>query len=346
MKILYSIPFSGSGGSEQQLLNTLQQASHSHSADIHVITSPFKGPLFSEYEKYATVHEAAFDHNFDLHEKGIELIKEIKPQLLHIQRPGGEGFPQYISNCIFDIPIVLTTLCDRDEGAIPWADAHIVPSNFSKSLQTGTHSIEVVPHSVASKTNVRPSSSLVNTLASIKRSYSTIVVRVGTLDSVKLPHINIEVAKRFPHIAFIIGGRDIYNFSNNFAQFTPPKNVFFLYDLSEEDKWYVLNQSDICLYPTTKEAQGLAMIEPMMAGCPVISIDDSVNRETVEENGYGVICNPTLDEITATLEHMLKHKSSMFNINQEKERVIRFYHPKQQWVKMAKIYRRVLYVNP
>jgi len=152
--ILYIIGFSGWGGSEQQLCNVLEVLSKKLEYRTIVITDHVKGPLFQRYEKFSDLvwQTRMSNPNFRIEdEAGLRnIVRGNDVDLIHLQRPGGEGVPIDLFPYIGDIPICLTTLCDRDEGDIErWVDAHVLPSKFSYDLQTKLHSEAcIICHSV------------------------------------------------------------------------------------------------------------------------------------------------------------------------------------------------------
>ena len=352
MRITYIIPFSGYGGSEQQFLNTLREAKK-EGHFVQVVTGRI-GQLWSSYKKWADeLHLVQMDSKFDFDPAfANNEIDRFNPDLIHVQRPGGEGLMMGLAYFIGEIPIFLTTLCDRDEGGLFWADVHILPSNYAQSLQSIPHlSRHVIPHSVRYQhvDKVVPDLMFKDKLIHLTRDKDLIFGRIGTLDTTKQPGEAIKIfhqiqqARPKYNMVFLLAGRNPYGWIEKNSHYFDHPDVHYLGELNEHEKWYFLHQLQFCLYPTTKEAQGLAMIEPMLCGVPVITYDDCANRETVKENGLGMVA-PTIDQVGratcfAIDWFQLEIKEE---IEKHAQRVRDFYSPEKQFKALEALYASVL----
>ena len=56
-----------------------------------------------------------------------------------------------------------------------------------------------------------------------------------------------------------------------------------------------LNDADCCIFPSIREGLGLAALEAMACGIPLIASDNRGTREYMQHNINGIVCNP-LDE--------------------------------------------------
>lgn len=300
MKILHFIPWSGYGGSEQQFANLLEELNTDDCKNYVnlIITGKKKGALINRYREFSdSILYLDYDQKFNYRpiDQVDKFYKKHQPDIVHVFRPGGEGLFTAPFILGWPTPVVVTTLCDRDEASIWWADAHIVPSNYVKSLQSEDHhNRHVVYHSVkppSKSKNVIWDSQRVRRIVSeaTQSSPRGVACRIGTLDRTKRVMDAVEAVRGLRERSLILGGRNIYGWYETNKE-RLPENVYYVGEVSERDKWNILHESDVLLYPTTKEAFGIVFVEAMLSGLPIITYDDSANREIIGDD-FGYYCH-------------------------------------------------------
>jgi hypothetical protein len=304
MKVLYTIPWSGIGGSEVQFCSLLK--GNQGEIEPYIITSVFKNATFSVYEElsrevYTT--EIRADKGFSINTEEFDsIVRKVEPDIFHIYRPGGEGLAQYIVPYLGNNSVVLSTLCDRDEKNVNWADAHIIPSKYVDSLQSCNHHYRsIIPYSV--NPQFPESSNYSELVKSLRQKYKFIAFRVGTLDSTKRPLDAISAIRDIEDACLLLAGRDIYGYLRGYLEkFDLSSNVYYLGEISELDKWWLLRNTDVFLYPTTKEAYGVVFEEAKAAGLWIITYEDSANKEVVGEAGVCIpIAGKSMEECILSL---------------------------------------------
>ncbi len=100
-----------------------------------------------------------------------------------------------------------------------------------------------------------------------------------------------ELVMNFPNLIFLIMGRDegyVRNLKVKSERLGVRKNVKFLINVSEEDKYYGLEVSNIFVFPSQWEAFGIVLLEAMTRSNAIISTKTEGGNFFVTEgvNGY------------------------------------------------------------
>lgn len=96
--------------------------------------------------------------------------------------------------------------------------------------------------------------------------------------------------ERFRDIrAIIVGdGPEFHKLKVNSEQLKITDRIRFLSSVSEKEKWELLARSHIHVLPSVVEGFGLATIEALAAGTPVVNADIPINREILRSRESGV----------------------------------------------------------
>lgn len=100
-----------------------------------------------------------------------------------------------------------------------------------------------------------------------------------------------DLKKKFPQIKFFVVGPDagdLSRLSNLAKELSVSDRVIFTGEVSEEEKFRVLDKCSIFIFPSEWEAFGIATLEAMARGLPIISTKTEGGRFLVEDgvNGY------------------------------------------------------------
>ena len=75
-----------------------------------------------------------------------------------------------------------------------------------------------------------------------------------------------------------------------------------------KDLDFLLQGADIFLFPSVREGLGMAALEAMACGVPVIGADNRGTREYIRHGENGLLCPPRNAEDFATAIHILYEK--------------------------------------
>lgn len=84
--------------------------------------------------------------------------------------------------------------------------------------------------------------------------------------------------------------------------------VEFRHDISEQKDLYgLLKAAKVCIFPSSREGFGIAVLEALACGMPVIttSAPDNMAQHLVARSSRGVVCEPTVDALTNAVRAML-----------------------------------------
>lgn len=94
------------------------------------------------------------------------------------------------------------------------------------------------------------------------------------------------------------------NLENNF------KLLGYRTDIAE-----IYKASDICCFPSIREGLGLAAIEGMAAGLPVVAAENRGTRDFCENGINGILCNPfSSEEFAQAIKKLIEDKSLLTKI--------------------------------
>jgi glycosyltransferase involved in cell wall biosynthesis len=91
------------------------------------------------------------------------------------------------------------------------------------------------------------------------------------------------------------------------------ESVEFLHDVREQkDVYALLKASRVCVFPSEREGFGVAPVEAMACGIPVIttSAPDNLSQYVVARSGHGLICEPTVVEVAKAIRTVLGERGA------------------------------------
>lgn len=221
-------------------------------------------------------------------------IARLKPDLVHAGPPGGRDF-KYITEAARLVPVTQTVMCPRQVGNHKDVAGSVVISKFVLSLQKEKENVFQIDLPFdPSGYDIRfgkdhfglPEDKL-------------IIGSIGNRRKENLHFFNIARHYNNRNVHFVIKTDRRYRYLLGRSRITRLNRY-----LSEDEKMSLMNCLDIFLYPTSNEAYGLVFVEAMSRKVPVITYDDSANREVVDGGGLLAPLND-MEEMTRLLDALV-----------------------------------------
>ena len=128
-------------------------------------------------------------------------------------------------------------------------------------------------------------------------STGRIILTVGAVQNRKGQHLVIRTMERlarlFPKVVFVNVGSASSSFQleqlTSLADKVAPGRVFFLTNVSRQDLPQLINLADVCVQASQVESFGLAIVEEMSCGKPVIAFRNSSMPELIDSDEDGIL---------------------------------------------------------
>lgn len=298
--------------------------------EIHVVTnSAPQSPIF-ETEKGVFVHRVNSYENLTDFEDwvlqfNLAIVDYVKTQLLGNVRfdfihahDWLVGYAAILLRHQLNLPLVTTihaTEYGRNQGLftpqqqaihtienelVSLSDKVIVCSSYMKREVCSVHAIdeeriEVIPNGIdLSSLELKESHSFERALYA--RAEEKIVLFIGRLVKEKGVQVLLESAREvllaFPECKFIIAGRGpMYSELEGMAT-DLDSHVLFTGFVKNQEKNFLLEIADVCVFPSLYEPFGIVAIEAMGSGTPIVVSDVGGLAEIVEDGRTGLISAP------------------------------------------------------
>lgn len=203
-----------------------------------------------------------------------EYIKRLKPDIVHCC-PGGGSDLEYISKAARLVPVTQTVMCPREVSNYNDVAGSVVISKFVLSIQKRKERVVQIdlPLDTAGY-DIR-----------FDKGYFGLPkdkLIVGSFGNNRKENAHfLEIARYFKgDVHFVIRTDKRYGY------FFGRKRITVLKDrLTEDEKMSLMKCFDIFLYPTSNEAYGMVFLEAMSQKVPIITYDDSANKEVADGGG-------------------------------------------------------------
>ena len=179
---------------------------------------------------------------------------------------------------------------------------------------------------------------------------------IGAVDKIKGQDLLIKAAniivKKHPNTKFIIVGDLYHNGKSNLAyrdgllklikDFHLDTNVIFTG--SRNDINFLMNEIDLLVQPSEREALGTSMVEAMSCGKPVIGTDVDGIPEVIGNNEAGILLNPREPEAFAEAINLFIENPEEIRKRgaQGRERVLRLFNIYSNIKRIEALYREAL----
>jgi len=271
----------------------------------------------------------------------LESNTTFSPDVINAHVPLPDGYACLPASHRLDIPLVTTVhgasiqvnsenrLCRRQIRTVFQSSEEVV-FNSGVLLEKAKHHFEelnqakIVPNGVPlAKLDLASPASLPDSFSENRM----VVTSVGSLQSTKGQSDVFEALQNLPAESqpnyFLIGdGPQREELEQKATKLDSP--VHFTGNVPHEEVFSYLKSSDIMALPSTEEAFGIAYIEAMACGCPVIGCEGEGPSEFVEhaETGYLVPPNDS-KAITDILNNLLKHPMKVNQIGENASKYVR-----------------------
>lgn len=132
-----------------------------------------------------------------------------------------------------------------------------------------------------------------------------VVVWLGRFTPVKRPDLVVEVAKRLPHLIFVMAGDGELRES---VSSSAPQNVRIVGVQSAAEMWAI---ADLALLTSDSEGMPLSIIEAQMSGVPVVATNVGSVSEIVEDGVTGKLSRVDTDQIASSIVELVANPSRL-----------------------------------
>jgi len=137
---------------------------------------------------------------------------------------------------------------------------------------------------------------------------SIIVGWMARMTDVKNPFMFIEVARRFPHIVFVMAGSgDLIEQ----VQKQAPVNLKILGWVNPAIFWSAIN---LAISTSFNEGMPIALIEAQLAGIPVVTTDVGSTSEVIVDKVTGIIVENSIESFEKAIAYLLNSNSKRENM--------------------------------
>jgi len=117
-----------------------------------------------------------------------------------------------------------------------------------------------------------------------------------------------ELKKRGYKFRIKMTGRDKAGFIEKFKIQYPLDNVEYFSNISHEELITMLHQSDVFVFPSLCEGFAFSIVEAMATGLPVITTNNTIGADIIEEGEQGFVIEPAnLEVLISKMEYFILH---------------------------------------
>jgi glycosyltransferase involved in cell wall biosynthesis len=237
--------------------------------------------------------------------------------------------------------------------AIKNADAVIFVSKATQDdaerlIGIGRNLRRVVPLGVAACPLVPqddPASEIYLSEMGVERPY---LLFVGTLEPrkniIRIVHAFERVAESHPNLTLVLAGKfgwhtaDLAAAMENSLMRLRIRHLGFV---TEAEKWTLLRDCAMLVYPSLYEGFGLPVLEAMAAGAPVITSNLSSMPEVAGD--AAVLVDPTsVEEIASGVDHLLNNEATRHHLSERGLRIVENYTWQNTAAATFNVYRAVI----
>lgn len=167
-----------------------------------------------------------------------------------------------------------------------------------------------------------------------------VLLSVGELSNRKNHEVVIQAIEKLPNnIKYLICGTGELN--EYLQELVTKKNLDNRVTLLgyRTDVYDIMNISDIFVFPSKREGLGLAAIEAMASGLPLITSNINGINDYSQQGYTGYLCNPTdIDQFTEYIKVLSENENFRYDFSRNNVQLSKKYDLKNVDIKMSKIY--------
>lgn len=298
-------------------------------------------------------------------------IRELNLDIIHTQSPFWMGqIAKYIS-LKFRCPLIFTFHTKYDEYThyVPYLPQKILKEVVKKYITLFCNKCAAI---------VAPSTDIKNTLLKldIKKDIFVIPTGVNLLEIESIPPIDIKKRYNIPDNHFILtfagrlareknvhfllevfvkvlsymrnvhflivgGGPQEEEIKNKIVQLQLTENITCTGMVSKKEVIAHLKSSDIFIFSSLTETQGLVILEAQAVGLPVVALDADGVREVIHHDHDGFLLEHKVDNFVEKVLQLLKDDNERQIISNKAKENARNFSSKQQAERLIDVYRKM-----
>jgi len=322
-----------SGGVQNRAIN-MAEVFRKHGHDAKTVFLYKKRPTFPENDQVTCLHQQKISNPLSLIRVILKLfnyIRFMKPDAI----VGMSHYSSPIAAVLGKIAGVKTVIATQTNppyshsGLPNWLDiiagtvgfythnvaaSYAIENCFSNYPAQYKKSLMVIENGVKS---IKPSLSKDDARKSLGvASEVNVLINIGRLSRQKNQKFLINILKDIPDsILVIVGAGELHDELVNYAQLLNLQNrVLMLGELPASEIPNLLRAADVFLFPSLYEAFGLAVVEAMAAGVPIVCSDDKALKEVVGE--AGLITPLSNEQWVSNIQYLLCNPAHSFQLSQ------------------------------
>ncbi len=207
---------------------------------------------------------------------------------------------------------------------VTWHATSVTEKEDILKLYPNAH-VYVVPNGISleaySHVNTLDKKAFAHKYTGVELSPSKIIVSMGRLHKVKGFDILIDsftkVLKRYPNTILCIAGKDVgekANLEKQIETLRLQKYIYFIGEITEQDKIDFLGNADLFVLPSHSENFGNVYLESLAAGTPIVA-SKQTPWSKVEAAGCGKWVNNSAEETSQAMLEMLEKSREQMRKN-------------------------------
>jgi glycosyltransferase involved in cell wall biosynthesis len=181
---------------------------------------------------------------------------------------------------------------------------------------------------------------------------SPLLLYVGRLAREKNVELVVDsfarIADEFPHARLLIVGTGPHaeTLKRRASDQSGAERVIFAGPLPRSELDSIYAASDLLVFGSSTETQGLVVAEARATGTPAVVVDEGGAPETVKHGEDGLVVSPETDEFAAAIRSLLKYDNVRLEMRAACLRKARRYTPSAMADRVMEVYNSVVREAP
>lgn len=156
-----------------------------------------------------------------------------------------------------------------------------------------------------------------------------------------------KISLNYPNVKLIIAGSDLDGYEKNIhnwiRDYQLEDRIIMTGFLSGHDKYDAFVGSDCFVLPSMNENFGIAVVEALSAGLPVLISDNVYIWKEIIEEGGGWVCNYSIESLIDSITNILKSPSDLKNKKENSRRSAQLFSPENLKDSYKQLYQQICY---